>query len=128
MRIGALLTLANMVVALADISAMKQTFMADYPTMPMKDVTVVANIAAGVVIATDLIGVLVWLWLAGAAAKGRHWPRPAGTVLFVLYTASRLGTIFGPGLAAGKVLDIAIWLVGLLSVIVLWSRPAHGER
>ena len=124
LRIGAALTLANMIVGLADIGALKRTFMAQYPTLPARTVTTVANAAAGGVIVADLIGIALWLWLAGAASRGRSWPRPAGTVLFVMYTASRLGTIFGPGFVAGKVLDIAIWLVGLFALIALWRRPS----
>lgn len=124
LRIGAALSLANMVVGLADIGALKKSFLSQNSGVSGKTVTEVANSLAGAVIAGDLIGVILWLWLAAAAARGRSWPRPAGTVLFVLYTASRLGTIFGPGFVAGKVLDVAIWLVGLLALIALWRRPS----
>jgi len=123
MRIGALLSLVNMVVGLADVGALKNSFVSAFPGVSGQTLTEGANAAAGAVIVTDIIGVILWLALARAARRGRP-PRAAGTTLFVIYTAAKLGTIWGPGFAAGKVLDVAIWLVGLLSVIAIWRRPS----
>lgn len=122
MRIGALLSLVNMVVGLADVGALKKSFMSAFPNASGQAVTAGANAAAGAVIVTDIIGAILWLALARSAARGRP-PRVAGTVLFVIYTAAKLGTIWGPGFAAGKVLDVAIWVVGLLALTALWRRP-----
>lgn len=127
MRIGAILSLVNMVVGLADVGALKKSFMSAFPDASGQAVTEGANAAAGAVIVTDIIGVILWLTLARAAARGRP-PRVAGTVLFVIYTAAKLGTIWGPGFAAGKVLDVAIWVVGLLSLIAIWGKGSVSSQ
>lgn len=125
MRTGAALSLLNMIVGLADIGALRNSVMANHPELSAQAVRTVANLAAGGVIIGDVFGVILWLWLARATRKGRGWPRPVGTVLFVMYTAAKLGTIGGPGFYAGKVLDVAIWIVGLIALIALWTRPRY---
>jgi hypothetical protein len=125
MRIGAALSLLNMIVGLADIGALRNSVMANHPELSAQAIRTVANLAAGGVIVGDVFGVILWLWLAGATRKGRGWPRPVGTVLFVMYTAAKLGTIGGPGFYAGKVLDVAIWIIGLIALIALWTRPRY---
>lgn len=123
MRIGAMLSLVNMVVGLADIGALRRSVLSAFPNASGRLVTEGANGLAGAVIITDIIGVILWLSLARSARRGRP-PRAAGTTLFLMYTAAKAATIWGPGFAAGKVLDMAIWAVGLLSVIALWRRPS----
>jgi hypothetical protein len=130
MRIGALLQVASMIVGLVDISALKATFLAEHPDMSANTVQAFANVAAGAVIVTDLLGIIVWLSLARAARRGRR-RRVAGTLLFVIFTVMKLSTIGGPGLKAGKIIDVLIWVVALASVIALWAmrrprpRPRH---
>jgi hypothetical protein len=125
MRLGAALSALNMVVGLADIGALKVSILANHPALSGQAVRGVANVAAATVITADVFGIVLWLWLAAASRRGRSWPRPVGTTLFCLYTVAKLTTIGGPGFYAGKALDIAIWVVGLVSVIALWRRPRY---
>jgi serine/threonine protein kinase len=127
MRIGALLQVASMIVGLADISALKATFLAEHPDWSARAVTTFANAATGAVIVTDLLGVIVWLSLARATRRGRR-RRAAGTVLFVIFTVMKLSSIGGPGLRAGKVIDVLIWAVALASVIALWAMRRPRPR
>jgi tRNA A-37 threonylcarbamoyl transferase component Bud32 len=127
MQIGALLQVASMIVGLADISALKAVFLAEHPDWSASAVTAFANVATGAVIVTDLLGVIVWLSLARATRRGRR-RRAAGTVLFVIFTVMKLSTIGGPGLRAGKIIDVLIWAVALASVIALWAMRRPRPR
>jgi MYXO-CTERM domain-containing protein len=49
-------------------------------------------------------------------------------VLFVIFTVMKLSTIGGPGLRAGKVIDVLIWAVALASVIALWAMRRPRPR
>ncbi|HEX6452068.1 MAG TPA: serine/threonine-protein kinase [Trebonia sp.] len=122
MRLGAALTLVNAIVTLASIAQLKASILAQYPNLSANTARAIANGAAGATVVGGAVSIALWLWLAGAAKRGRPWARPTGTTLFGLYTLGVLSALKNPGIAPTKGLGIAIWVVGLLAVIAMWAR------
>jgi len=68
--------------------------------------------------------VALWLWLAFASKQGRPWARTVGTVLFGVDTLALLLTLGTPGIGGTKGIGVVIWLIGLVTVILLWRRQS----
>jgi hypothetical protein len=122
MRLGAALTLVNAIVTLASIAQLKASVLAQYPNLSGNTARAIANGAAGATVVGGVVSVALWLWLAGAARRGRPWVRPTGTTLFGLYTLGVLSALKNPGITSTKGLGIVVWVVGLLAVIAMWAR------
>lgn len=82
--------------------------------------TVTVSILAAVL----LVGVLLWVWMALANARGYGWARIVATVLFGLNT---LYLIFAAGRAVTTAIFVAIgWLIGLVAIVLLWRRDSSA--
>jgi len=68
--------------------------------------------------------VALWLWLAFASKQGRSWARTVGTLLFGVDTLALLLTLGSPGIGGTKGIGVIIWLIGLVTVILLWRRQS----
>jgi len=124
---GAVLTVLSMFIDLVVISHLRTTYLADHPLLDQTGINRI-NTLAGVgdlaVIIGCVIGVSLWLTLAVAANRGHGWTRVVGTVLFGIDTLVFLATIGRPGINAVKTIHTLIWLVGLVTVVMLWQRQA----
>ena len=81
-------------------------------------------------IVSDLVPVVLWLWMARASGQARAWARSLSTVLLGLATLDLTGAFRTPGIqiefipvAFGPVVPVLTWLAGLAAVWLLW-RPA----
>lgn len=81
------------------------------------------------------IGIGLWIWMAFANRAGRNWARITGTVFFGISCLSILGDLAFFSLVhqwLGSVVFILIgenalsWLVGLVTVILLWRAESSG--
>lgn len=122
MRLGAAASLVNAIVTLSSIAQLKASVLTQYPQLTPNTARIIGNAAAAGTVAGGVVAITLWLWLAGAAKRGLPWVRPAGTTLFGLCTLGLLGTFKDPGLAAVKGLGVAVWIIGLLTVIAMWAR------
>jgi hypothetical protein len=122
MRLGAALTLVNAIVTLASIAQLKASLLEQYPNLSGNTARAIAIGAAGATMVGGVISITLWLWLAGAAKRGRPWVRPTGTTLFGLYTLGVLSTLKNSGLASTRGLAVAVWVIGLVAVIAMWAR------
>ena len=92
----------------------------------------VSHLDSGItlVIATGLVPIAVWLWMARENGQGWNWARSLSTVLFGLATLELthylfgFGEVFGPTMF-GVIFPALTWLVGLAAVWLLW-RPASS--
>jgi hypothetical protein len=78
---------------------------------------VAVALTAGVVIALLTVG--VWMLMARATSKGKHWVRTAATVLVALETFQLASPIGLQEVFAG-----VTWLIGLTTVSLLWRKDA----
>ena len=125
MYAGAVASLLAMITNLIIIGNIKKAFLATHPASGSVAQSV-AGAAAFAVIASGLLSIVLWLWLASAAKNRRRWPRRAGTVLFCLDTIGLLATLGRTGIPAAKGFAFIIWLIALATVIILWRRPARA--
>ena len=113
MCLGAALTLAVSVIALVRLDGIRSAAVYDFaagqwPTVMLTQV--------GFWLASAPIGAGVWLWLAWANGRGRHWARPAFAAFFGVLTVV---LFFGLGMGGGKYALPYTWPV-LLAAAVLW--------
>jgi hypothetical protein len=124
---GAVLTVLGMFIDLVVISHLRTAYLADHPLLDQAGINRI-NTLAGVgdlaVIIGCVIGATLWLTLAVAANRGHGWTRVVGTVLFGIDTLVFIATIGRPGISAIKTIHTLIWLVGLVTVVMLWQRQA----
>ena len=78
-----------------------------------------------------IVGVGLWIWMAYANRAGHSWARITGTVFFGI---SCLSVVFGLIVAAvvsqwlgavaaiSALLSVGEWVLGLLTVILLWNK------
>jgi hypothetical protein len=121
---GAAITLLGTLVSLATIGEVKTAFSARHPLLSGNAVKSVAAVASVEVLIGGGAVIALWLWLAFASKQGRPWARTVGTVLFGVDTLALLVTLGSPGIGGTKGIGVVIWLIGLVTVILLWQRRA----
>jgi hypothetical protein len=122
MYAGAAFSLLSTLVSLATIGQVKTAFLARHPLLSGNAVKSVAAVASVEVLIGGGTVIALWLWLAFASKQGRPWARTAGTVLFGVDTLALLVTLGSPGIGGTKGIGVIIWLIGLVTVILLWQR------
>ena len=124
---GAVLTVLGMFIDLVVISQLRTAYLADHPLLDQAGINRINSLAGAgdlAVIIGCVIGASLWLTLAVAANRGHGWTRVVGTVLFGIDTLVFIATIGRPGISAIKTIHTLIWLVGLVTVVMLWQRQA----
>jgi hypothetical protein len=82
---------------------------------------------AGYIIATVLLRIGLWLWMATKCSSGRRWARVLSTVFFAI---DSLGLVLVSGSPiSGREWQLlppaTIWLVGLCAVALLWRGESN---
>jgi Protein kinase domain len=124
---GAVLTVLSMFIDLVVISHLRTAYLTDHPLLDQAGINRINTLAGAgdlAVIIGCVIGVSLWLTLAVAANRGQGWSRVVGTVLFGIDTLIFIATIGRPGINGVKTIHTLIWLVGLVTVVMLWQRQA----
>jgi hypothetical protein len=124
---GAALTVLSMFIDLVVISHLRTTYLANHPFLDQVGINRINTLAGAgdlAVIIGCVIGVSLWLTLAVAANRGHGWTRVVGTVLFGIDTLIFIATIGRPGIQGIKTIHTLIWLVGLVTIVMLWQRQA----
>jgi hypothetical protein len=122
MYCGAAFSLLSTLVTLATVGQVKAAFLARHPLLSGNAVKSVAAVASVEVLIGGGAVIALWLWLAFASKQGRPWARTVGTVLFGVDTLALLVTLGSPGIGGTKGIGVVIWLIGLVTVILLWQR------
>lgn len=124
MYCGAAFSLLDTLVNLAIVGELKAAFIKRHPFVSGTTVkSLAAADSAGVLIGGLLVTAL-WIWLAAASRQGRGWARTVGAVLFGIDTLILLVTLGQPGIGATKAISTIVWLIGLVTVVLLWQRRA----
>jgi hypothetical protein len=121
---GAVLSGVSLVVGLATVGSLRTALHKSDPSLTAKQlhdlqtVVVVGSVAIGV------ISIALWVWMALTNQAGKSWARIVDTVLFGLNTLFLLLGVARAGAAAGTLVSILIWLIGLGAVILLWRKDS----
>jgi hypothetical protein len=140
MLAGAALQTVGILSALAQIDSIREMIRdrvrerSDAATI---DVDSVVNVSIASIVVVGLIGAGLWLWMAFANRAGKNWARITATVFFGISTLSLLSNVAvsssdstmaigSSNTTFGTVVNVLLWLVGLVAIILLWhsrSRP-----
>jgi hypothetical protein len=121
----------SLVILLADTGGIKAAIGKAHPGFTAAQVSQQYTLLRTLGIASDLVVIALWLWMARANGRGRNWARILSTVLFGLATLELTHAIGGPGIvfgvtAFGMIFPALTWLAGAAAVWLLW-RPASSE-
>jgi hypothetical protein len=126
MYAGAVVSAVSLIVGLATIGSLRNSLHKANPTLTA---TQLHDLQTAVVIGSVAIGLIsigLWVWMAMANKAGRPWARIVATVLFGLDTLFLLLGVAREGAAAGTLVSILTWVIGLGAVIYLWRKDASA--
>jgi len=121
---GAVVSALSLIVGLVTIGNLRDSLHKAQPSLTpaqlhnLQTVVVVGSIFIG------LISIGLWVWLALMSKAGKSWARIVATVLFGLDTLLLLLGVARAGAAAGTLVSILTWLIGLGAIVFLWRRDA----
>ncbi len=126
MYAGAVVSALSLIVGLATIGSLRSSLHKSDPTLTasqlhsLQSVVVVGSVVIGV------IGVALWVWMALMNKAGKSWARIVSTVLYGMDTLVLLLGVARAGAAAGTLVSILTWLIGLGAVIFLWRKDSSA--
>ena len=126
MYAGAVVSALSLIVGLVTIGGLRDSLHKAQPSLTptqlhsLQTVVVVGSIFIG------LISIGLWVWMALMNKAGKPWARIVASVLFGLDTLFLLLGVARAGAAAGTLVSIVTWLIGLGAVIYLWRKDASA--
>jgi hypothetical protein len=133
MLAGAALELVSTLVSIGSTSNLRDRFRAQNPGFTDTQVNNAVHAGVASAVVSVLIGIGLWIWMAFANRAGKNWARITGTVFFGIECLSLLATLaasststFSTIKASGiaVALSVLMWLVGLVTVILLWNKQS----
>jgi hypothetical protein len=80
------------------------------------------NLYIDVLLFVLVLSIALWIWMAWANGKGRHWARITATVLFAINT---LYLVISVSRAGGSAIVVGLsWILGLGAIILIWRRES----
>ena len=126
MYTGAVVSALSLIVGLVTIGSLRDSLHKAQPSLTptqlhdLQTVVVVGSIFIG------LISIGLWVWMALMSKAGKPWARIVAIVLFGLDTLFLLLGLAQAGAAAGTLVSILTWLIGLGAVVYLWRKDASA--
>ena len=124
MYAGAVVSALSLIVSLATVSGLKSALHKADPSLTSSQLHNLEVFAVGLAVVTGLIGVGLWIWMALMNKAGKSWARIVGTTFFGIDTLLLLLGLARAGAAAGTLVSILTWLIGLGTVVMLWRRES----
>jgi hypothetical protein len=126
MYAGAVVSALSLIVGLLTVGSLRTSL---HKAQPSLTPTELHNLQTVVVVGSVFIGLIsigLWVWMALMNKAGKSWARIVATVLFGLDTLFLLLGVARAGAAAGTLVSILTWLIGLGAVIYLWRKDASA--
>ena len=126
MYAGAVVSALSLIVGLATVGSLRDSL---HKAQPKLTPTQLHDLQTIVVVGSIFIGLVsigLWIWMALMNKAGKSWARIVATVLFGLDTLFLLLGVARSGAAAGTLVSILTWLIGLGAVIYLWRKDASA--
>ena len=125
---GAVVSALSLIVGLATLSTFRASIRTSlHKANPKVTPAQVHNLETLFVVgsvAFQIISIGLWVWMALMNKAGKSWARIVASVLFGLNTLSLLLGVARVGAAAGILVSVLTWLIGLGAIIFLWRRDA----
>ncbi len=126
MYAGAVVSALSLIVGLATVGSLRSSLHKSDPSLTASQLH---NLQTVVVVGSVFIGVIsigLWVWMALMNKAGKSWARIVSTVLFGLDTLFLLLGVARAGAAAGTLVSILTWLIGLGAIIFLWRKDSSA--
>jgi hypothetical protein len=126
MYVGAAVSIISIIIGLSTSGGLKSAIRKAQPRLTPVQVN---NTAATLIVATVISGLLgagLWLWMAWANKGGRSWARLLSSVFFGISTLETIISIVRTGDLFGKIIAVAVWLVGLGAIVLLWRHESSA--
>jgi hypothetical protein len=126
MYAGAVVSALSLIVGLVTIGGLRDSLHKSQPTLTptqlhdLQTVVVVGSVFIG------LVSIGLWVWMALMNKAGKPWARIVASVLFGLDTIFLLLGVARAGAAAGTLVSVLTWLIGLGAVIYLWRKDSSA--
>ena len=134
MCLGAVLTLADAATVVVTLGGVRSAAVQDVDFTGGRWHMFILTVIVPALASTPIVAG-VWLWLAWAIRRGCAWARPAFGVFFGLITTGWLIVlIMGGGrdatsyTGADLLVTTALWLVGLVAGVLIFSQTASRSR
>ena len=126
MYAGAVVSALSLIVGLATVGSLRDSLHKAQPKLTPAQLHDLQTVVVAGSIFIGAISIGLWVWMALMNKAGRPWARIVATVLFGLDTLFLLLGVAQAGAAAGTLVSILTWLIGLGAVIYLWRRDASA--
>jgi len=126
MYAGAVVSALSLIVGLVTIGGLRDSLHKSQPTLTP---TQLHNLQTVVVVGSVFIGLVsigLWVWMALMNKAGKPWARIVASVLLGLDTIFLLLGVARAGAAAGTLVSILTWLIGLGAVVYLWRKDSSA--
>ncbi len=124
MYAGAVVSAVSLIVGLATIGSLRDSLHKSDPSLTPTQLHNLQTVVVAGSVAIGLISIGLWVWMALMNRAGKSWARIIATVLFGLDTLLLLLGVARAGAAAGTLVSILTWLIGLGAIIFLWRRES----
>ncbi|MGE5291673.1 MAG: hypothetical protein ACM3ML_31625 [Micromonosporaceae bacterium] len=134
MYVGAAVSIVSLIIGLATAGGLKSAIRKAQPHLTTAQVNNTATSIIAATVITGLLGAGLWLWMAWANKRGRSWARILSSVFFGIATLDSATAVTRPGDLFGKIITVAIWVVGVGAIVGLWLPESNayyravGER
>lgn len=130
MRVGAGLSLLNVIVGLITLGSIKDNIkqrLIDDNNYSQSNLDTAYNVAIVVVIVLGVIAIALWLWMAWANGAGKKWARIVATVL-AAFSILGLITTFAQGqqTAVGDIFTVVISILAIVILVLIWNRESSA--
>jgi hypothetical protein len=126
MYAGAAISTVSLVISLADVGAIKPAIRRAFPHYTATQVNQYFTAFLIGAIASTVIAVGLWLWMAWANNQGKSWARITSAVLFGLWTLYLLFFLRGPKTPLILVFPVLTWFIGAATVWLLWRPDSNA--
>jgi len=126
MYTGAVVSALSLIVGLVTIGSLRDSLHKAQPSLTPTQLHDLQTVVIAGSIFIGLISIGLWVWMALMSKAGKSWARIVATVLFGLDTLFLLLGVAQAGAAAGTLVSILTWLIGLGAVVYLWRKDASA--
>jgi len=126
MYAGAVVSALSLIVGLATVGSLRDSLHKAQPKLTPAQLHDLQTVVVAGSIFIGAISIGLWVWMALMNKAGKPWARIVATVLFGLDTLFLLLGVARAGAAAGTLVSILTWLIGLGAVIYLWRKDASA--
>jgi hypothetical protein len=124
MYAGAVVSALSLIVSLVTVGNLRSSLRRADPSLTASQIHSLQNVVVVGSVAIGLVSIGLWIWMATMNKAGKSWARIVATVFFGLDTLFLLLGVARAGAAAGTLVSVLTWLIGLGAIVMLWRRES----